>query len=269
MSFLRGVLSLPRIRLPMKRLLAILSVSTSVSAFASDLPKVFTGLFEKGVPMKGELGVVMPPPEIEKFIGKVADSARKDPEWYKEYSKNTKPGIPLPYDAKLGLTKEEYDEYIKIWGKREFKVADEVQMMLKENANGSWTLIATGEGGAISTLQYQPKTDVFHSPDGDLKRIEDVNADPQSVLGGWTGFEWKFEEETGLGKTKENFALGKMAGGKYGLVIFRAHEVSSEGTPLMDKALVIRFPLGAKPAAAPQKTAAPAPGKPAGAKKAE
>jgi len=261
LSFLRGALSLPRIRFPMKRLLAILSVSASIPALAADAPKIFSGLFEKGVPVKGELGVVIPPPEIDKYIGKVADAARKDPEWYKEYSKKTKPGIPLPFDAKLGLTKEEYDEYIKLWGKREFKVADEVQLMLKENANGSWTIITTGEGGAISTLQYQPQGDLFHSPDGDLKRIEDVNADPQSVLGGWTGFEWKFEEETGLGKTKENFALGKMAGGKYGLVIFRAQEVSSEGTPLMDKALVIRFPLGTKPAA-PQKSSAS--GKPAG-----
>ena len=246
----------------MKRLLALFTVSTTVSAFAADVPKVFAGLFEKGVPVKGEIGVVIPPPEIDKYVGKVADASRKDPEWYKEYSKKTKPGIPLPYDAKLGLTKEEYDDYLKLWSKREFKVEDEVQMMLKENSNGSWTLIATGEGSAISTLQYQPKTDIFHSPDGDLKRIDDVNADPQSVLGAWTGSEWKYEEETSLGKTKENFAIGKMVGNKYALVIFRAQEVSSEGTPLMDKALVIRFPLGAKPSEeAPQKSpTAPAKG---------
>ncbi len=250
----------------MKRLIATLSVLTSIAALAADEPKVFAGLFEKGVPVKGEIGVVVPPPEIDKYVGKVANAARKDPAWYKEYQKKTKPGIPLPYDAKLGLTKEEYDEYIKLWAKREFKVEDDVQMMLKENTNGSWTLIATGEGGAISTLQYQPKADIFHSPDGDLKRIEDVNANPQSVLGAWTGCEWKYEEETGLGKTKENFALGKMEGGKYGLVIFRAQEISSEGTPLMDKALVIRFPLVAKPDGSPQKTTAPSSAKSQGAK---
>jgi len=247
----------------MKRISPIFVLLALSVACPAQVPKIFAGLLAKDALVKGEVVVVLPPPEMDKYVAKVEAAAKKDPDWFVKYSKDAKPGVPLPFHEKLGLTKEEYDEYLKLWAKREFKVADEVQMMLKENANGSWTIITTGEGGAISTLQYQPQADLFHSPDGDLKRIDDVNADPQSVLGGWTGFEWKFEEETGLGKTKENFALGKMAYGKYGLVIFRAQEVSSEGTPLMDKALVIRFPLGAKPAA-PQKTSAPSPARPAG-----
>jgi hypothetical protein len=56
--------------------------------------------------------------------------------------------------------------------------------------------------------------------------------------------EWKFEEETGLGKTKENFALGQFADKKYGLIVYRAQELSSEGKRVLDKSMVIRFPLG-------------------------
>jgi hypothetical protein len=68
--------------------------------------------------------------------------------------------------------------------------------------------------------------------------------------------EWRFEEETSLGKTKENFALGRLADKKYGIIIYRAQEISTEGTRLLDKSLIVRFALGqtaAKPVAAPKK----------------
>ena len=39
----------------------------------------------------------------------------------------------------------------------------------------------------------------------------DINADARSILGAWKGHEWKFQEESILGKTKENFAIGKLA----------------------------------------------------------
>ena len=108
---------------------------------------------------------------------------------------------------------------------------------------------------------FDPKADVFHSPNGDLKRIEDIKPDANSILGEWSGREWKFEEETSLGKTKENIALGRFAGNKYGIIVYRIQELSSEGTRLLDKSLVLRFPLGkAAPAVAPApvKEAAPA-----------
>ena len=61
-----------------------------------------------------------------------------------------------------------------------------------------------------------------------------------------SGPEWKFQEETSLGKTKENFAIGKMADGKTGLLVYRMQEVSSTGRLLYDKSLVVRFGLPAK-----------------------
>ena len=105
-------------------------------------------------------------------------------------------------------------------------------------------ITSTGAASLFSTLRYQAKTDQFRSPNGELKRIEDITADPSSILGAWSGLEWKFEEETGLGKIKENFALGRLADNKYGLIVYRAQELSTEGTRLLDKSLVVRFPLG-------------------------
>jgi len=212
---------------------------------AEEVPEIFSGLFEKDVPVRAQIGMVVPPSEIDKHVAKVEAAARQDPEWFEQYSTSSAPGSPLPFHDKLGLTRAEYDDYIALWRKREFRPLEEVMLLLRKSTGNTWTITATGEAGAISTLRYHPDTGNFRSPNGELVRIEDIKAEPDSILGEWGGPEWRFEEETTFGLTKENIALGKFADGKHGLVVYRVQEVSSEGTRLMDRSLVIRFALGA------------------------
>lgn len=226
---------------PMKIIL-LLSLLTPFAA--AQVPKVFEGLFEKETPVRGQIGMVVPPQEIEKFISKVEIAARRKPEWFKEFSEAAKPGTPLPFHEDLGLTQDEYNEYIALWAKREFKPLHEVMLVLRESFGETWSLTASGEAGAISTLRYDPKEDTFRSPNGPLVRLDDIKADPTSILGAWSGKEWRFEEDTGLGTIKENFAIGKYDDKGFGLVVYRVQEVSTEGSRLLDKSLVIRFPLG-------------------------
>lgn len=227
-----------------------LAVSTIVSAaMAAEVPEVFSGLLTPGTPVRGQIGMVLPPPEIDKYVAKVEAAARENREWFREFSAEAKPGVPLPYHERLGLTREEYDEYLALWNKREFKPMEDVVLILREASGDTWTISATGGASTLSTLRYSPKSDTFRSPNGELKRIEDINADPASILGAWTGKEWKFDEETSLGKTKENFAIGRMKDGKSGLVVYRVQELSSEGTRLLDKSLVIRITLDPSDAA--------------------
>ena len=251
----------------MKFALLPLAALTCTAAFAAEAPKIFTGLIPADTPIKGEIVVVVPPPELDKYIAKVEQAARKDPNWFKEHAKNGKPGVPLPYDERLGLTKEEYDDYLKTWSKREFKPVEPVAIQLKGDKEGRWTINMTGGAQNISTLKYDAKEDVFKSPNGTLKRIEDVSADADSTLGAWSGSEWKFEEQGSFGTTKENIAVGKTADKKYGLVVYRFQEVSGQGTRLADRGMVVRFPLGSagiiqpKGAPAPKVKPAPAPTK--------
>ncbi len=221
-----------------------LAVFTIVSAaIAAEVPDVFSGLLKPGTPVRGQVGMVLPPPEIDKYVAKVESAARENREWFREFSAEAKPGVPLPFHERLGLTREEYQEYLALWKKREFKPMEEVILILREASGDTWTISATGGASTLSTLRFSPDSDTFRSPNGELKRIDDINADAASILGAWTGKEWKFEEETSLGKTKENFAIGRMAEGKSGLVVYRVQELSSEGTRLLDKSLVIRIPL--------------------------
>ncbi|TAE77112.1 MAG: hypothetical protein EAZ65_00580 [Verrucomicrobia bacterium] len=215
------------------------------AASAAEAPKLLADYLKPDVLIKGEIVVVVPPPELDKYIAKVEEAARKNPEWFREHAKSSKPGVPLPFDERLGLSREEYDDYLGFWRKRDFKGIEAVPIRLGSGKDGHWNINIGGSAQAVSILRYDPKEDAFASPNGSLKRIEDVSADANSTLGAWTGHEWKFEEKTGLGTTKENIAIGKTGDKKFGLIVYRLQEVSDQGTRLVDRGLVVRFPLGA------------------------
>ncbi|MBB5352295.1 hypothetical protein HNR46_002538 [Haloferula luteola] len=215
----------------------------SAFAQAAEVPEVLRVLPE-GKLVKGATIAVVPPKELDKYLDIVETAARKNPEWFAEHSKKSAPGVPLPYHENLGLTKKEYEEYLAIWATREFRAVEPIVLRLTTTDDGMWKITTAGGAFPISTLKYDPKKDVMVSPNGELERLEDVAAEKDSILGAWTGHEWRFQEETSLGKTKENFAIGQTADGVYGMLVYRIQEVSAEGTPLYDNSIVIRFPLG-------------------------
>ena len=217
-------------------------------ANAQTVPKVFKQYLLPDVLVKGAVIVVLPPRDIQKYIAKVEKAAETNEEWFREYSKNAKPGVPLPFHEKIGLTKEEYAAYLDLWNQREYKVIPngKVAIRLEQPKAGEWMVRVTGEGSPIALLRYDEEKDQVKSPNGAMERIADIEADPMSILGAWTGQEWTFQEETSLGKTKENFAVGKLADGKTGLLVYRLQEVSSTGRLLYDKSLVVRFGLPLK-----------------------
>lgn len=229
-------------------LVLVAQVLGAGGAVGQTVPKVLEAYLLPNVMTKGEVIVVLPPSEIQKYIAKVEAAAEKNEEWFREFSKNAKPGVPLPFHENLGLSKEEYDTYIGLWKQRKHKAIPngKVAIRLEQPKPGQWMVRVTGEGSPISLLRYLEAKDQMTSPNGELERIADIKADPMSILGEWGGPEWKFQEETSLGKTKENFSIGKMADGKTGLLVYRMQEVSSTGRLLYDKSLVVRFGLPAK-----------------------
>ncbi|MGJ8676189.1 MAG: hypothetical protein ACSHX0_01595 [Akkermansiaceae bacterium] len=228
----------------MKPILALscqlLLLAFSGNLVLADTPENLAPFFKAGESVAGEVGAVMPPEGIDEYITIVQAAAKADPEWYKEYMEQTKPGVPLPWHDKLGLSQEQYDGYMKLWNQREFKPLHQVVLRLEEVKDGLWMIRVSGVGMPVSLLRYDVETGSFQSPNGELKRIEDVDAEAHTILGAWKGKEWKYEQATDFISTKENFALGTFADGKHCLLIYRLQESTSEYR-LADKSLVIRF----------------------------
>lgn len=219
-------------------------VLTSVAGAQEKLPKVLEPFFEPNRAYEAERVTVVTPPEIEKYFKLVEEGAVKNPEWYADYAKKAKPGAPLPYHENLNLTPQQYKEYLELWAKREVKMVKKVGMRV-EVRNGSWRILVEGQAGTvISLLQYDEKNDQFVSTNGNMVRIDDIDAGADTLLGEWKGVEWRYQEETGLGKMKENLGVGKSADGKNGFLVYRLQDISSTGRLLLDQSVIIRFPLG-------------------------
>ena len=98
----------------------LMTLSLSAATSSAEIPEVLAAHFAKDKTVSGEVGAIMPPEEINKYIAKVQAASKANPEWYSEYAKEAKPGIPLPWHENLGLSKEDYEDYIKLWDQRQF-----------------------------------------------------------------------------------------------------------------------------------------------------
>ena len=220
---------------------AIATIALQCVAFAAEVPDTLAGYFDKDKPVKAQIIVIVPPKEFEGFVQKLSEAAQKDPEWFAEHSKKS-PGSPLPlFDVKLGMSQDEYDNYEKLWASRAAKKLADTSLQLTEVGDGQWKLNASGPASLLSLLRYDPKKNCFISPNGELESIAGIEAPERSLLGAWTGKEWRFEADNSLTKSKENVALGTTSDGKYSYLVYRLQEVTSRGKPLFDKSLVIRF----------------------------
>ncbi len=206
-------------------------------------PEIFTRYLPVDGFVKGQSGMVLPPQEIEPYVKKVEAAALKNQKWFEEFSKNSKPGVPLPFHENLGLTKKEYAQYKTIWAKRLFKPSQPVALRLEKSADGDWMISATGPGFPISSLRYDEEKNQLKSPNGLMKQIQDIKGDKESLLGSWAGQEWKHESETTISKTMENFAIGKKANEAIGYIVYRLKEVSNTGRNLYDRRIIIQFPI--------------------------
>lgn len=209
------------------------------------VPVQAQGVLEKylkpGATIAADVVTVQPPQEINEYLKKVDAAAKADPAWFSAHAKGATPGVPLPYDPKLGLTEKEYKEYIALWDARDFQSLEKVVVKLEEQGD-LWQIQVSGPGMPIRLLRYDAKADNWISSNGTLKRIEDIKADPKSILGAWSGQEWKMEKEDPLVRAKENIAIGKDDEG-FGLLIYRYQEATPEGRRSFDRSLVVRFKL--------------------------
>jgi len=223
--------------------MALLTVCLAKVAFASDIPRKLS-ILPVGEDLRGEVIVVAPPQEIQVYIRKVEEAAQKDPDFFSQHVKTVPTGTPLPYHEKLGLSQEEYQVYMELWKQREYKVLEDVSIHLDETKEGQWVIRVSGRGAPISLMSYDGES--FYSPNGKLLAIEDIKAPEHSILGAWSGHEWRYQEETLLGNTRENIAIGKLSSHDYGLLVYRLQEATSSGRVLIDHSVVVRFPLKRK-----------------------
>lgn len=163
---------------------------------------------------------------------KMQQAIAKNPEVWKAALKNAKPGEPIAYDPRLGLTKSEYHEYLSLGFKLKktsitarVKIAQEGHLITMHMGSGSpkhdKVVIDMKSNTVITPLGVA----------GNFTRVEP--SEDQKATGPWEGIEWKFEKfdkETDFPKnaTIVKFALGKLKATGRGFMYYDAKVMQNE-----------------------------------------
>lgn len=136
--------------------------------------------------------------EADAIGKKLQQALAADPAWIQAYLKETapKPGEPLPYHPKMGITQKEYAA-LQAAGKSMSlqKVADAVVTIGEDQ--GKISLRIESGGAPSQTFEFSPDGQAMKcllGTSGAPKAIN--NRDESSPTGAWTGSQWTITEGT-------------------------------------------------------------------------
>lgn len=201
-------------------LYAALGAACSLARQAASAPRVEDLLPADGTAM--DVMELKAPPRLEELTKKLRRAVAKEPDWWLAHLKKAKPGEPLPYDARLGLTKEEYGEYLRLARKMTLTKVKTAKVQVKRA--GGRVVLSFGEDlPGFKEVILDLKADTVTTPFGVMTERSRIRASGgQKATGPWDGIQWKFarSEEEPPRLTLVTFALGKLKGSGRGILYY-------------------------------------------------
>lgn len=185
--------------------------ATTSSKAASD---EFTDPREVLVP--GEITVdvmgLAVPQRAEEIGQKFKQALSKNPDWLVELSKKRKPGEPLPYDERMGISKAEYDEFINLSQKLTARKMKEAPFSVTQKSEDVFVLDGGKELNDLTGIEIDLKQDQVQTPFGTLTERSVINAPEHAALGAWKGVQWQRTQtdSNGITGTVAKLAIGKL-----------------------------------------------------------
>lgn len=169
-------------------------------------------------------------PRIALLTKKLQEAAAEDPDWWQAHVKKAKPGEPLPYDPKIGLSKEEYQEYLDLAKTLGLTKLKTVKVRVKQD--GRLVILTFGDDlPALKEAVINLKDDSVTTPYGVAATRSVIKAAPgQKATGPWNGIQWKLENvdlATGKG-TIVKFAIGKLKDTDRGIIYYDVKQVTDD-----------------------------------------
>jgi hypothetical protein len=177
-----------------------------------------------------DLMALKAPPRLEELTKKLRQAVAKDPDWWLAHIQKAKPGEPLPYDARLGLTKEEYKEFLRLGQNMTLTKAKAAKVRVKRD--GGRVVLSFGEDlPGFKEVVLDLTADTVTTPFGVTTERSRIRAsEGQKATGPWDGIQWKLEkaEEDPARITAVKFALGKLKGSGRGLLYYDVKQVGEK-----------------------------------------
>ena len=189
------------------------------------------------------------PPRLVELTNKLKLAMEQNPDWAMEHVKKAQLGKPLPYDPRLGLTKEEYDEFLSLADIKERKVVGSGTLVVKPLSANLYQLDTRGTIPDLDGITIDLDKNVVTTPHAVCSDYSQPRVTKGGIFGPWKGHAWKFEEvdPDKLTGTVVRFTLGKTDDSSEIFILYRTKKLPEEGEPVqINVSLTYPFPLKSK-----------------------
>jgi len=170
----------------------------------------------------------------------VAISTNK--EWWLGYVKqNADSGKPLPYNSGLGMTKEEWDEYLYLGEKRTLEKVRTCTLKVTTHSE-IYELDGGSDLPSLTGLKVNLKELTIATPYGNLKNPTLDESPGGPALGAFSGYRWYLEKgDIDKGNiTVVSFLVGKLRDSGRNFIYYKGGE-SRSNQPISNVSIVFYF----------------------------
>lgn len=129
-------------------------------------------------------------PEDQAISQQFRHAVQDNMDWFKRAVTSNKPGAPLPYDKRMGISEAQYDHLLHM--KPEVKQGEAVKVAVTRQPNG--TVAFNPKDSAAQSLKdvtFPTGEKIAATPFGQLAIFNPIHqTNPNTPLGAWNGAEW-------------------------------------------------------------------------------
>lgn len=172
------------------------------------------------------------PARLFELAEKLQSSVARNEAWWYNHVQNTPPGEPLPYDPRMGLSKSEYEEFLRLGASPTLvKIAESTLEF--SWINGKRVRITGPEMlWILDGVEIDLDSDSVETPFGKLlDRTEVNNLSEDSATGPWSGHQWSLVSFSEL--MSVSLAFGRLHENGRGILYYKVRSAQGEATLIL------------------------------------
>lgn len=180
-----------------------------------------------------EVDVMGPSPRFAELSLKFTSGIRKNPEWFLDFVRDrAEPGQPLPYHEKMGLSREEYNEFLALTKQKSFVKSGTTALTITRLPDGSLAIDGGKNLPELTGIEFDFQKNQVRTAYGIADQRDDGDAE-NAMLGDWNGAQWKFnrQEESGresAATTSITVILGQLQATGRGILVYDVQVAGSQ-----------------------------------------
>ena len=174
-------------------------INQNTSRLTGDIRNDLKNLLTEGSHTADIMDGIRQNPRQAALTTKLQSGIKNNYEWFVEYIKTVPEGEPMPYHAKLGMTKEEYEELMGYLNNIEILSTGKENISV-ELKNDTISFKSKGKLSKYDSLKIDLKNNTVLF--GQYKMLfadtSDITDDKNGLRSKWKGYNWRFEEPADL-----------------------------------------------------------------------